>query len=298
MKRSVTLVLGSGVAWGIAYAGVLQALDEMDIEVRALGGTSMGALVGGLYAAGLGPERLCSITADIDTIQMARIFIPTLPHGGIIRNEGVRKFLKDIAGDPNIEDLDLPFFCPATDIETGEEIVFREGSLVEAIISSISIPLFFQPNRYRDRFLVDGGLVDPLPVEYADREFDDPVLGITVIPDTIRKQEKSPGGLIPFLEKLTPRERGDFLTRILQDTRKRAEAPGMFEVMSGMILVSNREVIRHIDRNLLENRVVQLDLSAFSLFDFLKGRDIAEAGYEQTLKQKDRIIRMVDTATS
>jgi len=294
MKRTVTLVLGSGVAWGIAYAGVLKALEELEIEVQAVGGTSMGALIGGVYAAGIKTEKILYITADVDAIQMARIFIPTLPHGGIVRNEGVRKFLKDIVGSPNIEDLPHPFFCPATDIETGEEVVFRDGSLIEAIVSSICIPILFQPNRYRNRYLVDGGLVDPLPLAYA-RTFDDPVLGFTVIPETIKKQKQTTGGVIAFLEKLTPRERGDYLSRMLEDTRQRMGAPGLSEVMSGMILVSNREVIRKIEPELLEHHLVQLDMADFGLFDFMKGKEIAEAGYTQTMAQRDRVIRLVDS---
>lgn len=295
MKRNVTLVLGSGVAWGIAYAGVLKALDELEINVTAVGGTSMGAMIGGVYASGKTTEDILTFTGDVDAMQMARIFIPTLPHGGIVRNEGVRKYLKDILGTPDIEDLPKPFFCPATDIETGNEVILEDGSLVEAIVSSISIPILFQPNYHRDRYLVDGGLVDPLPLAYA-RKYPDPVLGFTVIPDTIKKQKHSTGGIVAFLEKLTPTERGDYLSRMLKDTKKRMGAPGMSEVMSGMILISNREVIRNIDPELMNNHLVQLDMADFGLFDFLKGKDIADAGYAQTMAQRDRIINLVDAA--
>lgn len=293
MKRTVTLVLGSGVAWGIAYAGVLKALEELDIQVNAVGGTSMGAMVGGTYAAGLDTGRILEITGGIDAIQMARIFMPTLPHGGIVRNEGVRKFLKEFLDGPNIEDLEHPFFCPTADIETGEEIILEDGPLVEAIVASVSIPVLFQPNFYRGRYLVDGGLVDPLPLAHA-RRYSDPVLGFTVIPEVIKKQKQTPGGVIPFLEKLSPRERGDFLSRMITDARKRKDAPGLMEVMSGMILISNREVIRRTDPELLQNNLIQLDLAEFGLFDFLKGAEIAEAGYAQTIEQRDRIIRIAD----
>ena len=295
IKRKITLVLGSGVAWGIAYAGVLKALEEMEIEITAVGGTSMGAMIGGVYAAGKNVENILSVTEDVDAIQMARIFMPSLPHGGIVRNEGVRKFLKDIVGNPNIEDLQKPFFCPATDIETGEEIMLAEGFLVEAIVSSVSIPILFQPNYYRERYLVDGGLVNPLPLSYA-RRFPDPVLGFTVVPESIKKQKQSHGGIIPFLEKLTPRERGDYLTRMIQDARKRIGAPGFSEIMSGMILISNREVIRNIDPELLDNHLIKLDISEYGLFDFLKGKEIAEIGYSQTIARRDKIIQLLDAA--
>lgn len=295
MNRTVTLVLGSGVAWGIAYAGVLKALEELEVCVQAVGGTSMGAMVGGTYAAGLDTRRILEVTGGLDAMQMARIFMPSLPHGGIVRNEGVRKFLKDILGTPNIEDLEHPFFSPTADIETGEEIILEDGSLVEAIVASVSIPVLFQPNFYRNRYLVDGGLVDPLPLAHA-RRFSDPVLGFTVIPEVITKQKQTSGGVMPFLEKLSPRERGDFLSKMLQDARKRKDAPGLMEVMAGMILISNREVIRRTDPDLLENNLIQLDLTDFGLFDFLKGAEIAEAGYTQTMEQRDRLIRIADTA--
>lgn len=293
MERKVTLVLGSGVAWGLSYAGVIKALEELCIRVTAVGGTSMGAMIGGIYAAGTDSERMLKIIGDVDTMQMARVFLPTLPHGGIVRTEGVRKFIRDIVGSPKIEDMPIPFYCPATDVETGEEIVFAEDSLLEAVVSSVAIPILFQPNHYRGRYLVDGGLVDPLPLEFG-RRYPDPLLGFTVIPEVIKKQQESPGGIIAFLEKLAPHERGDFLSRMLKETKKRAGAPGLSEVMSGMILISNREVIRSMDQSLLENYLVQLDLSAFGLFDFLKGEEIAEEGYKQTLGQKDRIFEIID----
>ncbi|MBI2417920.1 MAG: patatin-like phospholipase family protein [Ignavibacteriales bacterium] len=166
-KSNVALVLGSGGARGLAHIGVLKALHENEVPVHLVTGTSMGALIGGLYASGVDVAAMEKIVHEVDKLMVARIFIPKLFSPGFIDNKRIISFIKELAGDINIEDMPVPFSAVATDFITGEEVIFNKGPLVEAIMASIAIPTVLQPVFIKGRCLIDGGLNNPLPVSVA-----------------------------------------------------------------------------------------------------------------------------------
>jgi len=168
-KAKVALVLGGGGARGLAHIGVLKVLEKNRIPIHLIVGTSMGAFVGGFYAAGTGIELMEQIAVSVDRKFVAKMLAPSLSTFGIIDGERIRSYLEEFLGNLHIEELRIPFSSVSTDLTTGEEVIFSSGPLVDAIMTSIAIPALFKPVRYQDRYLVDGGLVNPLPVSLAYR---------------------------------------------------------------------------------------------------------------------------------
>ncbi len=166
-KKRLGLVLGSGGARGLAHIGVLKVLDEAGIPLHCLVGTSAGALVGGLYCAGTPPGAIEDLLGGFSLKGVARMLIPTRGQGGIVDGKRVEKIIKPYVGGRTIEELSPRFACVATDLTSGEEVVFRSGELLGAIRSSISIPGLFTPVLCGDKILVDGAVVNPLPIELA-----------------------------------------------------------------------------------------------------------------------------------
>jgi len=187
----VGLALGSGAARGLAHIGAIKVLKKNKIPIDIIAGSSMGALIGGAYASGLKVETMEEIATNVDWKLTAKMFSPTVSFSGFIDGKRISDFLGHIIGNKNIEDLDIRFACVATDIFSGEEIVIDQGSLIEAIRASISIPVFFTPVKHKDSFLVDGGIVNPVPVDLARRLGADTVIAVNVIPQISSSLKKS-----------------------------------------------------------------------------------------------------------
>jgi len=162
-SRSVSLVLGSGGARGLAHIGVIRWLTENGYEIRSISGSSMGALVGGIYAA-----RKLDVYAEwvsaLERAHVIRLLDPTLGRSGLIKGERIIGVLRELIGDAEIAELPMSYTAVATDIESGEEVWLREGRLFDAIRASMATPLVFTPFKHGQRTLLDGALVNPLPV--------------------------------------------------------------------------------------------------------------------------------------
>lgn len=185
MNRPVIgLALSSGGSRGSAHAGVLKVLTRHDIPIDIITGTSMGAMVGGAFAAGISAKEIEEQWLRTDWKRMLRSFMPTFPRFGWSSGEGVRMMLHGLLGDTSVEELSIKFAAVATDIETGEEVIIREGPLVDAIRASCSIPGLFIPVKWEvqptGRFLVDGSLSNPLPVDVARQLGAETVIAVDV----------------------------------------------------------------------------------------------------------------------
>ncbi len=178
-KKRISLVLGGGGARGTAHIGVIEALEAAGYEIASVAGTSMGALVGGMYAAGHLEEFrewLCSM----DRYKVLSMVDLAFSSEGLVKGNRVMKALKELVPEVRIEHLPLPFAAVAADLLTGREVVFDHGGLYDAIRSSISIPSVFQPVRLNGMVLVDGGTVNPLPVNRVVREPGDLLVAVDV----------------------------------------------------------------------------------------------------------------------
>lgn len=182
-KRKIGLALGSGAARGLAHIGVLEVLEKEGIPIDMLAGSSAGALVGALYAQGKDVSQIKNLAIDLGSKRFALLADPALPKTGLIRGRKVKDVLRSIIGDIEFKDLRIPFSCVATDIMTGEEIVINQGSVIEGIRASISIPVIFTVVQWGGRYLVDGSLVNPVPVSVLRKMGADFAIAVNVIPD-------------------------------------------------------------------------------------------------------------------
>jgi NTE family protein len=166
-RRRVGLALGGGGVRGWAHIGVLRVLRELGVTVDCVAGTSAGAIVGAAWAAGR-LDLLEDVVRRFDWKLAARLFTEVgLPRSGLLKGERLQRFLDDLIGVGQIADLPLPFAAVAVDLLSCEEVVLRSGRVAEAIRASISLPGIFTPVCREGRYLVDGGLVNPLPVSVA-----------------------------------------------------------------------------------------------------------------------------------
>lgn len=213
--RDVALVLSTGGARGLAHIGAIDQLLDMGYNIRSVAGTSMGALVGGMYAAGrLEDFRQWMLTIDRKRILSLMDFSLSISH--IAKGERIIEAMKQIVPDVNIEDLSIPYCAVATDAVSGTEVVFNSGSLYDAIRASISLPLVFSPVRQGEHILLDGGLVNPLPLNRVRRSKHDLLVAVNVsghdyrgqveMRRIIKEQQNERSKVISLLSKLMPQD--------------------------------------------------------------------------------------------
>ena len=179
MKKKIALVLSGGGARGLAHIGAIETLESHGYEITSIAGCSMGALIGGMYAAGKLPEVKDWVLA-LDRRKVLSLVDFSLSLTHLVKGDRVMEALKEIVPDVNIEDLPIPYTAVATDWNSGKEVIFDHGSLYDAIRASISIPLFLNPVRREEMLLVDGGLVNSLPLNRVVRHSGDLLFGINV----------------------------------------------------------------------------------------------------------------------
>jgi NTE family protein len=178
-RRRVGLVLSGGAVRGAAHLGVLQVFDEAGIRPDLVVGVSAGALVGGLYCAGLSPAALQQVAREMNWNRLARF---VRPHLGIFDISPLGQLVDDLTGGLTLEQLTIPLAVVAVDIIRGELVVFRQGPLARAILASCAIPGLFNPVEDGERLLVDGGALDNLPVTVARDMAADYVIAVDVAP--------------------------------------------------------------------------------------------------------------------
>lgn len=181
-RKKVGLALSSGAARGLAHIGVLEVLEREDIPIDMIVGSSMGALIGALYARGKNVSEIKNLAIDLGTRRFSFLADPALPKTGLIRGRKIEDMLRSAIGDIEFSDLRMPLACVATDIDSGEEVVIREGLVWEGVRASASIPVIFTVAKWEGRYLVDGALVNPVPVSVLKAMGADFIIAVNVIP--------------------------------------------------------------------------------------------------------------------
>lgn len=282
MKKNIALVLSSGGARGFAHIGAIKVLEQQGYNITSVAGTSMGALVGGIYASGL-LAQFEEWVSTIDKMEVLRLTDVTISNRGLIRGKKIIEKIKEIVPDRNIEDLRIPFCAVATDILKGKEKVFTEGDLYDAIRSSISIPTFFQPFQIGEDFFVDGGLVNPVPINRIKRHENDLLVIVNVNAD------------IPPEHKKEPEEKpadNNYLNKIRSIQAKLSkEIPRSNKDRIGLFNLSNRSIgimLRQIvDLTLVNHQIditINVSRESFEIYDFYKAGEIIKEGERATLK--------------
>jgi len=161
-KKSISLVLGSGGARGYAHIGAIEELVKV-YDIKSISGSSMGALIGGLYACDK-LEEYKNWVLELDALDVVKLLDFSFSRGGILRAEKVMKIIEKMIGDVLIEDLDISYTAIATDILKEKEVWIQEGRLIDAIRASVAIPSLFMPVKIDNRYLIDGAVLNPLPI--------------------------------------------------------------------------------------------------------------------------------------
>ena len=294
-KKKVALVLGSGGARGLAHIGAIEALEQRGYTITSIAGCSMGSIIAGMYAAGqLNEAKDWFLRVDKQLI-LRMMDINLLSANSLVKGERIISELEKVVPDRPIEQLNIPCSIVATDLINTEEVIFRTGSLFEAVRASISIPLFFKPVQMGDRLLVDGGILNPLPLHIVERTEGDLLAAMDIsgkdkmetepIPDPIDVEGKiaeieSHGWQVPDNIETQLRQ---LSKRIDTIRRKRAQDLGKNVNFFGII-------DRMSDIQIQQNTILSLLLTppdihavmrqyAYNTFDFDKAEEIIGQGY-------------------
>lgn len=290
-ESGIVLALGSGGARGVAHIGVLQALQEEGIAVRAVTGSSIGAEIGALFATGMPLEEIRRMAVDVDWKTTLRLFMPELGNGGILTDKGIRQFLAPYLSERKIEDLSVGFASVAADLLHGGEMVFEQGDLMQAVRASISIPGLLAPVRLGDHWLVDGGLVNPVPFDVARRLFGGPVVAVAVHPgvhdlEIERKMGDDWQGRLEELIKTSLASRWPQLQQWL-DALKSNESTdetelGLGDVYNRAMDVSRAQLMRLRQQLMPPDVLIEPDVRDIAMLEFYRGDMALKAGYEAT----------------
>jgi len=305
MNKKVALVLGSGAARGLAHIGVLKVLEQDNIPIHMVVGTSMGAMVGGAYAAGLTVSQIEEIACETNWLRVAQILFPKkLQRKALLDGERVQEFLLALLGERKIEDLQKTFACVASDIWSGEEIVLDSGSLIKAIRASISVPFLFTNFELNGRHLVDGGLVNPLPVSIAREMGADYVIAVGATPSTDRHiRHLDTGRILTRHTIMAAANSSSFFKRFLKYfdedgvikktlNRKRIKPlkqPGFRKQMVQMTVTMENMILALRLKESPPDILISPQLDAFQFFDFVKTKEIISAGEQAALEKIDEI---------
>jgi len=168
MKRPISLVLSGGAARGIAHIGVIEELEKQEFEIKSIAGNSMGAFIAAMYVMN-NLQEYKEWVLKLDKVEVFKLIDFTFSSQGLIKGDRIFNKMKTFFPDKNIEDLKIPYVAVAADITNMKEVVFTEGSIYDAVRASVSIPTVFTPVKYNNLVLVDGGVVNPIPLNRVKR---------------------------------------------------------------------------------------------------------------------------------
>lgn len=249
------LVLGGGAARGYAHIGVLRYLIEQNRIPSEMAGASMGALIGALFSMGKTPDEMLRIAAEENLFP--HIFDLSFSTGGILSGKKLDLFLEKTFGETTFEELRIPLAINATDIETGEEVVFRSGLIKTAIRASISVPTIFTPIEVNGQILVDGGLSANVPSHLITQ----------------------PQSLVVNVRRPI---RDSLLIREAMNGKKTKPIPTLREIVEQTFSIFFSRTDGESINSKEGRTVLQLNLHGFRYSDFTKYREIAETGYRET----------------
>ena len=269
MKKDITLVLSGGGARGIAHIGVIEELVKLNVNIASISGTSMGALIGGIYAVGK-LEEFKQWMLKVNRTKIFKLIDFSFSTQGLVKGERIFNEIKEFITDVNIEDLPIKYTATAFDIANGREVVFAKGSLYNAIRASISIPTIFTPLTLGDSVFIDGGVVNNIPINTAKRVQNDIVIAVNVnagISDNVVYFSE--------IEQLIKQDKGTNKT----SHRINKNVNYFFLVNNSLVTMTN-----HISNLILEKYppdvLVEIPRNGAGIFEFYNAKTIINSGKE------------------
>jgi NTE family protein len=266
-KKKVGLALSGGAARGLAHVGVLDVLQEEGIPIDMIAGTSAGAVMGAVYASGQDTHKMIEHALEAGLKRFTPLIDPSLPRTGFLKGNKITDLLSGyLGGNIRFTDLKIPFACVATDIDTGEEVVINNGLVLDALRATISIPGIFTVVKREGRYLVDGGLTTPVPVNIVKRMGADFIIAVNVNADVSQRMGKS--------------------------SRKRLKAhkePNLLQVLMQSFYITTYSLAR---RSLAEaDIVIEPDMPHIGTGDFNKAEEMIARGRQAALEAIPEIKR-------
>ena len=266
--KKTALVLGSGGARGWAHVGVVKALAELSIVPDIVVGSSIGSVVGAMYAAGQ-IAKAEELAPNLDWTRIAKLFLEFgISRSGLFEGKRIMKFFGEFIPVKHIQDLPVAYAAVATDLYTQEEVVMKEGGLLEAIRASIAIPGLFTPARHGRKWLVDGGLVNPLPVSVARTMGAGRVIGVDV---NLRE------GKAPTPAKEDGKE------------KKEDKAPFLPDVITRSFRVAENSITRERLLRQPPDILIQPEVGHIATLEFQRGEEAMAAGYRAAMEKHEEL---------
>jgi|GEM_PF-7173 len=275
-KKSVALVLSGGGSKGLAHIGVINELERQGFEITSISGSSIGAVIGGVYAMGKLPEY----TEWVKTLKPHSVWSLmdfTFSSRGLLKGEKVFEKMKTFIPDIDIESMNIPFAAVATDILNEQEVVFTSGSYYEAIRASVAIPAIFTPVKYRDTFLVDGAIINPIPIEHVQCGANDLLVVVSLYGE--RNGEAVEGEKIVQEESVSAKIT-EFvnMTSSLMSSGKKTSL-GYYSLINRTTSVMIHQLARHIIERRSPDMLISMPADSSNIFDFYKSEELIELGH-------------------
>ncbi len=277
-KRDVALALSSGGARGLAHIGAIEVLKEQGYNITSIAGCSMGALIGGVYAAGK-LEAFREWMKTIDRKKMLELTDFSLSFNHFAKGTRIIEAIMEFVPDVSIEDLPIPYCAVATDWKTGREVVFDKGSLFQAIRASISLPSFYEPVLRDGMILIDGGVTNPLPLNRVVRRDGDILVGVDVSGHDYETQWKEQHELAERRKRSTSLTQ-KILNRLIPDNLEFNHYTMLSRVSSIMIRQNSLLMAQLMKPEIL----VDIQMSKYESFDFDKSERLIAIGRKKTLQ--------------
>jgi len=283
-KKTISLVLGSGGARGLAHIGIIHWLEEQGYEIKTIAGSSIGALVGGIYAAGKLDvyEKWVRALQKKDVLNLLDF---AFSRSGLFSGDKIMQTLEELLGDVKIEDLPVKFTAVASDLDAEKEVWFDDGSLFEAIRASISIPTIFTPVTYRGHMLVDGAMLNPIPVAPTLVDMTDITIAVSLSgkrdPDLHTK--KSPEANIEntYLQAIS-----SYIDKLQQKYIGEAvEQADVFDVIMKTYESMQNTITRFKLAGYHFDHLLEVPTNSCKILEFHKANEMIDFGYELAKKQ-------------
>lgn len=288
MNREIALVLSGGGARGISHIGAIEVLLERGFTITSVAGTSMGALVGGMLAKG-NLEGFTAWLKHITRRDILKLLDISIGKGGFLKGERILHELEQMVGEVLIEDLEMPYSCVAVDLHTHKEVIYRRGSLLKAIRASISIPTVFLPIVSDESIIVDGGLLNPLPLSVIKRKNGEMLVAVDVNaptdydrPEGHQEDTIRAGRYKQALEMINHRW-SELVGHSGENHHEKQRHIGLFEIITESIAVMQEELTKHAVSQYNPDLFIQVSRKTGSIFDFYKAEEMIEAGRQACL---------------
>jgi NTE family protein len=280
-KPTVSLVLGSGGARGLAHIGVIDVLEEQGFLIESISGSSMGALVGGIYAAGE-LESYRNWVCALETFDMLRLLDFSFSGSAIFKGEKIINTLRELIGARNIEDLPISFTAVATELERGKELWFSKGPLFDAIRASIAFPTIFSAVEFEGRTLVDGGLMNPIPIAPTLHDITDLTIAVS-LSGKDNKPDESPAPTPPASNKYHQMV-VEFIDGLQNKNNDKQNDASFFEIISRSIDVMQNSIVRFMLAAYSPDILIEIPKDCCTIYEFDKAPELIEIGRSCTEK--------------